>query len=95
MQVLGLVVAQVASVAELPLLVEVDDVLVLVHPAHAVEPSAAKVTNVRPDLVMSVFDVKLLRRELMAGYKQVDQATSGSNNKSDSGFRHHNVSFDF
>jgi hypothetical protein len=47
-------------VPELPLLVVVDDVFVLVHAADPVEAAAAKVADVRPDLVVRVTDVKLL-----------------------------------
>ena len=45
---------------ELPLLVVVDNVFVLVHAADSVEAAAAKVADVRPDLVVRVTDVKLL-----------------------------------
>ena len=64
MKVFGLVVAEITGVPKLPLLVEVDDVLVLVHPADAVEAAAAKVANERPNLIMSVFDVKFLKQFL-------------------------------
>ena len=62
MKVFGLVVAEIAGVPKLPLLVEVDDVLVLVHPADAVEAAAAKVADVGPDLVVRVLDVELLQK---------------------------------
>ena len=62
MKVFGLVVAEITGVPKLSLLVEVDDVLVLVHPADAVEAAAAKVADVGPDLVVRVLDVELLQK---------------------------------
>ncbi len=60
MKVFRTILTEVARVPELPLLVVVDDIFVLVHAADTVEAAAAKVADVRPDLVVRVTDVKLL-----------------------------------
>jgi hypothetical protein len=60
MKVFCTILAEVARMPELSLLVVVDDVFVLVHAADTVEAAAAKVADVRPDLVVRVTDVKLL-----------------------------------
>jgi hypothetical protein len=65
MKVFCTVLAEVARVPELPLLVVVDDVFVLVHAADPVEAAAAKVADVRPDLVVRVTDVKLLLENIL------------------------------
>ena len=77
MKVFGLVVAEIAGVPKLPLLVEVDDVLVLVHPADAVEAAAAKVADVGPDLVVRVLDVELLQKEGRSRVEYLVGASSG------------------
>lgn len=63
-KVFGLVFAKVASVPKLSLFVKMDDILVFVHATDAVEAAAAKVANERPNLIMSVFDVKFLKQFL-------------------------------
>ena len=77
MKVFGLVVAEITGVPKLPLLVEVDDVLVLVHPADAVEAAAAKVADVGPDLVVRVLDVELLQKEGRSRVEYLVGASSG------------------
>ena len=77
MKVFGLVVAEITGVPKLSLLVEVDDVLVLVHPADAVEAAAAKVADVGPDLVVRVLDVELLQKEGRSRVEYLVEASSG------------------
>ena len=77
MKVFGLVVAEITGVPKLSLLVEVDDVLVLVHPADAVEAAAAKVADVGPDLVVRVLDVELLQKEGRSRVEYLVGASSG------------------
>ncbi len=60
MKVFRTILAEVARMPELPLLVVVDNIFVLVHAADPVKAAAAKVADVRPDLVVRVTDVKLL-----------------------------------
>lgn len=62
MKVFGLVFTKVTRMPKFSLFVEMDDVLVLVHAADAIETAAAKVTDERPNFVVRVLDVKLLKK---------------------------------